>query len=251
MRRGETFLNRPTKSANVLLVSEENKRTLKLAIRRAGLADQAAGVHLMPREEWSGTPWPTLIERIEQICTRDAIDVLIFDTFYAIIGLRGERENHTGEVDEAVEPLKNLTAKLDLATVLNRHERKSQGDVGQSGKGSNALTGAADVVLRLQRLGRDYSAASRELEVLGRIDADKMIIELSLGRYLSHEQTDTRVSVAQQSEDLDMAIHTNSTATIRELAKLTSIEKNKISKLAAKLGWTKPKKPRGAPWSKS
>jgi hypothetical protein len=251
MCRGETFLSRPTKKANVLLVSEENKRTLKLAIRRAGLAGEAEGVRLMPREEWSGTSWTNLIERIEQICMRDAIDVLIFDTFYAIIGLRGERENHTGEVDEATEPVKNLTAKLDLATVLNRHERKSQGDVGQSGKGSNALTGAADVVLRLQRMGKDYSTASRELEVLGRIDPDKLIIELSLGRYISHEHADTRVSVTQQSEELDKAIQANSAATIRELAKLTGIEKNRISKLAAKLGWTKARKPRGAPWSKS
>jgi len=249
--RGELFLNRATRKGNVLLVSEENRRTLIPALDRVGLSEETAGIYIMPRETWAGIPWAVLVKRLEHTCVALEIKWLIIDTFFAVAGLGADKENNAGDVDEAVAPLRDIAGKLDIAITLTRHDRKSGGEIGQSGRGSIALTGACDVVLQLKRLGANYSPEMRQLGITGRLGAEVLAIELSLGRYISHEHADVRISTAEEVDRLSEAITSHPKATIRELEEATGIKKDRITKLAAKSGWTKPKKPKGAPWTKS
>jgi hypothetical protein len=250
-RRGEPFLNRSTKRFNVLLVSEENRRTLDVALQRAGLADENEGMYILTREDWYGIPWPTLAQILKLKCRELAIDWLILDTFFDIVGLDGDREKNSGDVGQAVAHVRDIISNLDIAVTLNRHERKSGGEIGKSGRGSSALTGAVDVVLQLRRLSLTHRQTMRQLEVIGRIDPNKLTIELTQDhRYISHEQADTSISTTSAADKVGAAILSNPNATLRELAEVSGSNKNQIAKLALRSGWTKPTKPRNAPWRK-
>jgi hypothetical protein len=242
--REEIFLGQATRKVNVLLVTEENRRSLLPALERVGLSTETSGLHILTREEWAGIPWTQLTERLQQTCVDLKIGWMALDTFYAIARLVGEDENKSGCVSQAVAPVRDMVGKLDIAATLGRHERKSGGDIGESGRGSSALTGEADVILQLRRMSSNHSQDMRRLEITGRIEQDCLTIELSLGRYIVHEG-DVRISTTEDADAVDNAIRANREATIREIAAATGINKNRVAKLAAKSGWTKFQ---GDPW---
>jgi len=82
-----------------------------------------------------------------------------------------------------------MAAGSGLAVVVARHERKSGGDVGDSGRGSSAFAGAVDIVLALRRAEGGGLPNVRVIHALSRFDEtpDRLTIELSEdGRYTSH-----------------------------------------------------------------
>lgn len=226
------FLNQATRTVPILLVTEENPRTLRLELDRAGLTD-ATNLHIIPFASFAGLPWPQLAQRIERACRDLNIGWLILDTFYSVVGLGGDEENKAGAVDEAIAPLRRLAGKLDIAITLLRHARKAGGEVGTSGRGSSALTGAVDIVGLLKR---SFGKAStrRQLEVTGRVEQVTLHVEL-------RDQAYVVVDLSEQTEDevhhLDHAISADPMASARELAKLTGIGRNRIESVAAKSGW--------------
>jgi hypothetical protein len=235
--RREPFLGRATEKVNVLFVTEEFKRTFILALDRAGLSAETAGLHILPRQEWSGVPWTILAERLEQLCRKLKIGWLLTDTFFAICGLnRADQQNDPGLVDAAAAPLRSIAGTLDLAVQANRHERKSGGSIGESGMGSTALTGAADVVVRLQRIA-NASANVRELEITGRIDGDLLKVELLDGRYVIRSG-DVRRSAQQEADAVARVIAADRQISIRTLAARTKIGRNRIPAIASSKGWT-------------
>lgn len=179
--RGQVFLNQTTKPARILYITEENSRTFNLAVARAGLTAEP-NLIIMPFTSFFGLPWPQLAREIERLCVEPKIDWLIVDTFFAVAQLGGEEENKGGAVDTAVAPLRSVTGRLDIATTLSRHERKSGGEVGNSGRGSIALTGACDSVLLLKRLPGSQDLEKRQLEITGRVEQARLDIELLEGR---------------------------------------------------------------------
>jgi len=171
------FLNRATKRVPILFVTEENPRTIAMALNRAGLGDLTEWLHIVPATEFAGMPWPALAQWIERECIRLGIGWLIIDTFFAVAGLSGEQENQAGTVDEAVGLVRRIAGRLDIPITLTRHERKSGGDVGVSGRGSSALTGAVDIVMLLKRVNGGFDEA-RQLEIAGRVEQARFEIEL-------------------------------------------------------------------------
>jgi len=230
--RNDIFLNRATKRVPVLLVSEENPRTLRLALERAGLAEER-DFHVVPLSSFFGRPWAQVVEQVERKCIELRIGWLIFDTFYKVAGLRGDDENKAGAVDEAVTPIQSLAGRLDIAVTLTRHERKSGGEVGNSGRGSSALTGACDTVMLLRRLAGNRFPERRQLEVTGRVEQTQLEIELQDGRYRIVESADTIDEVAL----LDKAIGEHPEASVRELQRATGVGRNRVRTIAAKAGW--------------
>jgi hypothetical protein len=192
---------------------------------------------VVPLPSYAGTAWPELVHQIERRLKDLKAGWLILDTFYAIAGLGGEEEGKAGAVDQAVAPLRHVAAVNDVAITLGRHERKSGGEVGVSGRGSTALTGAADVVCLLKRLPGNQFPNRRQLDVTGRIEQARLIIELLQdGRYIiatEDGQQNSRVEVAK----LTTAIMANLKMTKLELQETTGIGRNRIEKLAAKDGW--------------
>ena len=164
---------------------------------------------------------------------------LIVDTFFGVARLGLDKEKDAGAVDAAVAPMKTIAAELDVAVTLTRHERKSGGDIGDSGRDS-ALTGACDIVLQLTRSAS--RPTMRQLEITGRIDPDKLTIELKDGTYISHgEFGEFRIAAAEKDEALDKAISDNPQATNEQLGRMVNISRNDIAARAAKLGWERAK----------
>jgi hypothetical protein len=86
-----------------------------------------------------------------------------------------------------MEPLQ-LAAAAGLCVVITRHERKSGGDVGDSGRGSSAYSGAVDVVLALRRPEGNTRDTLREIHALSRFPEtpDRLVIELTEHGYVAH-----------------------------------------------------------------
>jgi hypothetical protein len=229
------FLDHVTKRVPVLLVTEENPRTLRLALERAGLTGET-NLNIIPFTTVSALRWPQLVQYIERKCIDLEIGWLIIDTFYAVAGLGGEEENKAGVVDEAVAPLRRIAGRLDIPVTLTRHERKSGGEVGTSGRGSSALTGAADIVLLLKRQSGNQKAERRRLDVTGRIEQARHTIELRDGEYFIADER--MESSASEAERLTQSILVNPQSSIRQLHKETGIGRNRIEKVASKAGWT-------------
>ena len=232
----QTFLGRPTKNVRTLLVSEENKNTLDLALARAGLADITDGFYVLRREIWAGIPWPELVGRIDATIRELKIDWLILDTFYAIAGITGEREFSPGAVLEAINPVVDLTGKLNVATTLNRHERKSGGDVGQSGMGSTQLTGSADTIVQLRRVSDLYTSSTRQIEVIGRIEQASLKIELLDGCYEEVNFANTPTAEDERAK-LDQIICSDPSISIRDLEKVSGIPRSRVKSVARAAGW--------------
>jgi hypothetical protein len=232
--REDTFLNWATRRTPVLFVSEENPRTLRMAIERAGLLGMQ-DLHILPAS-LSGLPWQELAGQIERQCAELGIGWLVVDTFYAVAGLGGEEENKAGAVDDAVAPIRRIAGKLDIAVTLNRHTRKSGGTIGESGRGSSALTGAADIICELKRVPGSFSAAQRQLEVTGRIEQNHLVMEMQGDRYIIVPDEGTEDS-ASEAKRLVEAISANPKASKRELEEQTGIGRNRLAKIAAKSGW--------------
>lgn len=237
MLSGELFLNRATRPARTLYVSEENNRTLRMAFARAGLLNENRFLY-MPYSSYAGKPWPEVVAGIEHQCKKLEIEWLVVDTFFAVAGLTGELENQAGTVDGALAPLRRLAGKLDLALTVTRHTRKSGGQIGESGRGSSAFTGAADSIIELKRLPGSLYPERRQLEVTGRIESGFMEIELRDGAYILAPEAEVDNSI-DKADLLASAISQNRTANVRDLQRITGIDKNIISKLAASRGWQK------------
>jgi hypothetical protein len=232
---GNLFLNRPTQRARILYTTEENIRTFRMATARAGLTSEP-NFHILPFCSFAGLPWSQIVRHIEQKCVELKIDWLIVDTFYAIAGLGGEAENQAGSVDAAIAPLRSIVGRLDIALTLDRHCRKSAGPIGESGRGSTALTGAADSIIELKRLAGTLYPERRQLEITGRVEQVRMEIELRDGLYIISPDTDVDNSIGE-TERLAAAIAADPKASKRKLEEDTGVGRNRQEKIAGKSGW--------------
>jgi DNA-binding transcriptional ArsR family regulator len=154
-------------------------------------------------------------------------------------GTVGERDE--GGLSEptfrgAVEPL-TLAAAGGLAVVIIAHQRKSGGEFGEAVRGSNALTGAVDIVLELERpsVSLDASAETRILRAVSRFSStpDELTLRLVDDHYEVDEAplTKARVKRARLLEALEKL----GPATSEELAQETAIPKSTISRYLKKL----------------
>jgi hypothetical protein len=68
-----------------------------------------------------------------------------------------------------------------------RHDRKGGGELGESGRGSSAFAGAADILLSLRRANTEGHPTRRELLGVGRFDdiPAEIVLELRDGEWLA------------------------------------------------------------------
>jgi hypothetical protein len=67
-----------------------------------------------------------------------------------------------------------------LAVLVVRHERKGSGPVGESGRGSNALSGAVDIILQLKRPEGSHSDTHRSIESRSRFEDTPVELTIAL-----------------------------------------------------------------------
>ncbi len=181
---GQLFLGRTTTKSPVVYVSEEDPTTLRIALERAGLLDRQDLV-LLPRRETIGKAWKVVAEAIGEETGRLGARLLVVDTFPGLIGIKGDGENASGEMQEAIEPLRLITGTQKIAVVLVTHERKSGGQIGEATRGSSSFAGAVDQLMLLRRRSKAAGDTTRSLESIGRLSNLDLVVERTeSGRYV-------------------------------------------------------------------
>jgi AAA domain/DnaB-like helicase N terminal domain len=182
---GNTFLDQPTRKTSVVYLTEQPRTSFLQAMERANLVDRTDFMVLL-HTKTRGRSWPEIVAAAVDECKRAGASLLIIDTLAQFAGLTGDRENNSGDALEAMAPLQ-MAATEGIGVIVIRHERKSGGDVGDSGRGSSAFAGVVDIVLSLRK-PEGYSPKTRRLlQSLSRFSetpAD-LLIELVDGEYVA------------------------------------------------------------------
>jgi hypothetical protein len=181
---GSPFLQQATMATPVVFLTEQPATSLRTVLERTGIADRDDLLILTWREA-RGVAWPDVVAAAVAECARIGARALIVDTLPAFAGIHGDAENDAGAALAAIEPLQAAAAD-GLAVIVVRHERKGGGDVGDSGRGSSAFTGAVDVVMRLARQENPVRPTVRVLSTLSRFDETppELVIELTDAGYI-------------------------------------------------------------------
>jgi hypothetical protein len=221
---GEEFLGQKTAYAPVLYLTEQSGPSFKRNLSRAGLLDRS-DVHILFWNRVAGHRWEAVIDAVRRKAKEVNAGLLIVDTLAQWSGVRGDDENKSGSAMQTMEPLQVATQD-GLAVIASRHDRKSGGEVGDSGRGSSAFVGAVDIVLHLQRLpSSEGKERQRLLEGVSRFEEtpDKLLIE-----YLPGEEGErsTFRAIGDQAEVRRRLLSTEILATLSNDPDLAMSEKD-------------------------
>jgi len=202
-RLGQHFLSLPTKPMRVVYVSEQSRASLAMQAREIGFTGREPPEELfwITREDWSRYVYTDFLAKLEnEIIKPGTYNVLIIDTFHTVS--RMEDEKDASEVNRLGNLTIDVATRNGLALALGRHDRKSGGEVGISGRSSIQLSGLADVILHLVRVPNHES--QRKLEILGRVPGlpNEQLIDLVNGAYVNwgQPQPETTGKSAQVAE---------------------------------------------------
>jgi hypothetical protein len=161
-----------------LYVTEQQRQSFADALRRTGLAERGDELRILFREDLRGMKWPDVIERVHDEAVAGNRDLVVIDTIGKLAGIVSE--NDAGEWSAAMTPVQDLAAS-GRAILLDRHDRKSGGEVGESGRGSSQASGDVDIILAIRRPEGNQPTSRRVIEALGRYSDDtpeKIVVEL-------------------------------------------------------------------------
>lgn len=201
---GSEFLGKPTQRSAIVYLTEESTPSFRAALERSGIGADS-DFHILPWNRMfqletdgnSGSPWEGAVDSAIKRAKAAGARVMVVDTFAQFAHLIGDKENSAGDVLEAMLPLQKARDE-GLAVLIIRHERKEGGSVGDSGRGSSALSGVVDIVLRLHRAEGRHQENIRQLDALSRFDGTppETTIALNDGHY---EIVGTQDAVAHQA----------------------------------------------------
>ncbi len=198
---GEPFMGEATERGAVVILTEQNAATFRESLRRADLLGRT-DVHVLYRTETTGMEWPDIVSVAEAKCCEVGAVLLLVDTLTQFSGLRGDAENNAGDALRVMEPLQDAAAR-GLCVVSNRHDRKTGGDVGDSGRGSSAYGGAVDIIISMRRPEGNTRPTLRVLGAASRFSEtpDRMMIELTPEGYVAIGD-DTAIATQEAREAL-------------------------------------------------
>ncbi len=180
---GEEFLGMETVYTPILYLTEQSGPSFKRNLSRAGLLDRD-DLHILFWNRAVGHKWDTIVASARDKARAVGARLLVVDTLAQFSGIRGDDENKSGSAMQTMEPIQAATQD-GLGILTSRHDRKSGGEVGDSGRGSSAYVGVVDVVLHLQRLAGDTTGKEKQrvLEAISRFEEtpDKLLIEYQPG----------------------------------------------------------------------
>lgn len=216
---GHQFLGQPTMKTNVVYYTEQTEATYREALARAGLLGRGAEMRLVFRGDVADRSWSEIIAGITEDMKRDGYGLLVVDTLGKLASIR--EENDAGEGARAMTPLQDA-AHNGLAVIICRHDRKSGGDVGESGRGSSAISGDVDVILQLRRPEGNQPSSRRVIETLSRYSEtpEKVVIELTEEGYVllgDEEAVTLNDAIRKVSAHLHEVFEQNESATLDEL----------------------------------
>jgi hypothetical protein len=176
--RGEEFLGRPTLQTPVVYLNEAADAAFVQGLQGAGLLEEEH-LHILSWHDVLSLTWEQRVDSAARRAREVGAHVVMVDTFAQWAEMAGDDENSSGAMLAAVRPLQAL-ASAGPSVALARHARKSGGQVGHSGRGSSALSGAVDMIVELKRPEGQGPANRRILSYRGRFGhfPDELTIDL-------------------------------------------------------------------------
>jgi len=175
--RGEPFCRRPTVSTGVLYLSEQSRYSFNPQCARAGLLRQER-FHVLLHPEVRSLNWRDIGELVVQRAKEHQLGVVMIDNLSLWAGISGSDENEAGFALETMRVIEQMTG-AGLGVLSLRHTRKGGGTISEAGRGSSAIAGGFDILLRLLT----HTQPSRRLiEATGRVFARQpknLLIELT------------------------------------------------------------------------
>jgi hypothetical protein len=235
---GRPFLGQQTARTKVVYLTEQNLISLRATMERASLLGRRDFIVL----SWAdaiGIPWPSVVSAVVNECKNRKAGLLVVDTLGQFAGLIGDAENNSGDALRALEPLQKAAA-TGLGVIVVRHERKSGGSVGDSGRGSSAFAGAVDVVMLVRRPEGNQARNVRLIQTVSRFDApDELLIELTDEGYRAlGAPGEVAKKVAAADLLSSMPKFKKKAATVVELASATGKSRAKVQQLLDTLAGT-------------
>jgi hypothetical protein len=181
---GATFLGEPTAKGPVVYVTEQAPASFRQLIEAAGL--DRDDFHVLYWLDTLGHPWPKVAEAAVAKALEVGAVLLVADTLSQLAGLKGDEENQAGAAQQALQPLQQAAAK-GIAVLALRQDRKSGGEVGDSGRGSGAFGGGFDILVALKRPQGQPRDTIRVLESISRFGhvPPSLAIELTPDGYIA------------------------------------------------------------------
>lgn len=184
---GEPFLGLSTRPGRALYLTEERPQTLSEKTQRFGLESSDARVLMVHQARTHS--WPEVVAEALAHAREHGIKNIFVDPWDKWPDFRGEGENSSGDTIANLQPLLDAAA-AGFAIVIVAHQRKSAGTDGDAVRGSNALIGAADVIVELERTrGLDDEANLRVLKTHSRFEStpEKLAIVLDGDCYTAQD----------------------------------------------------------------
>lgn len=182
---GRPFMGEPTSKSPVVYLTEQPPSSWRLTLERAGLLGRE-DFHCLYFRDVRGIAWEFVSDDAINYCRQVGARLLVVDTLSQFAGIAGDSENNSGDALQAMMPLQEA-AGHGLAVVILRHDRKSGGLVGESGRGSSAYSGTVDIVLSIRRPEGNTKKTLRTIHAVGRFDGipDELVIDLTPTGYVS------------------------------------------------------------------
>lgn len=163
MSIGLRDLHRAHPDRKILILSEEPRTVMRDRFHRWGLDTDKLLVWFA-----DGTPWPTVLQRVEATAP---LDVLFVDTIRSFAGIVDE--NDSAKVVTAMQPLVLLARRRNIAVMAAHHLRKTEGAEGLSHAGSTALVALCDIALELRT---DEAENRRLIKAVSRFDITPRVL---------------------------------------------------------------------------
>jgi hypothetical protein len=182
---GLPFMGEPTTKTPVVYLTEQPPSSWRLTLERAGLLGRE-DFHCLYFRDIRGITWQDVADEAIAHCKQVGSKLLVVDTLGQFAGIAGDSENNSGDALAAMMPLQEA-AGYGIAVILLRHDRKSGGMVGESGRGSSAYSGAVDIVLSIRRPEGNTKKTLRTIHAVGRFDEtpEELVIDLTPEGYVS------------------------------------------------------------------
>ena len=196
---GCEFLGQPCTQSPVVILTEMPTSSLVPALDQAGLTDQA-NFALLRWHAVRNVDWRTITQETQRKAEKIGARLVIVDTLSQFTALEGDAENDSGTASAVLRPLQAMQ-ESGITVLLCRHEGKGEKELSDAARGSSAYSGAADVLIRLQRLGASHPANFRKVETLSRFAEinPEFLIELTADGYRLHADAAIALEVTRQA----------------------------------------------------
>lgn len=197
---GAPFIGRETVQGGVVLLTEQTGTSLKKTLERAQLLG-SRDVHVLRKPAILALGgWGKAVRAATALCRETGIRLIVVDTLSRLASIGGDSENSSGAVS-VLDPFMDAR-ELGVACVFVRHARKGQSgiqdEIADAARGSSAITGDMDIVLRLATAEGNLRCLSWESRITD--DPEDVYLEYHEGTYEVIDRPEGKREQAEREE---------------------------------------------------